>query len=157
MRESNSLSSCPPPPPNQSTINATSSMSPASESSTPLELSTNQKPLKPSNPQEEPGCTLSPASSENPAAASSNSSPETILSKVEAVIESVVDSMLHKQPELAIPIRVKKKQTQTRRSVIVGMMDSGAKATGRKADEAGSTRVLVRFPGRDERESWRFS
>ena len=94
------------------------------------------------------------------AAAAAASSAETTISKVEAVIESVIDSMLHRQPELTIPIRVKKKQQQqqqTRGSLGTSCSSSSLPATAAPDVTPAWTRVLVRFPGRNGQESWRFS
>lgn len=163
------MSSSPCLPPNyQSNANTFASMPPPAfgkpipnPDAPPIEFNSNQNllvcELDPEQPPEQQPCAVpAQAAVENAAAASSN--PETIISKVEAVIESVIDSMLHKQPELAIPIRVKKKQQQPRS--LVGMNSSSSSSslpvTAAPA-VAAWTRVLVRFPGRDGRESWRFS
>lgn len=156
MPESISWSSC--LPPNQSTFNAFSS------SRAPLELKSNQNiPHQlDSEPPEQP-CTGSQAADTHAAAAAATvSGPETIIFKVEAIIESVIDGMLHKQPELAIPIRVKKKQQQQQQPRSSVGMDSTSSSSflptpAAPAAAVAWTRVLVRFPGRDGRESWRFS
>lgn len=157
MPESISSSSC--LPPNQSTVNAFSS-SPA-----PLELKSNQNILHQLNSEhpEQPYTGSQAAESHAAAAAAAASGPETIISKVEAIIESVIDSMLHKQPELAIPIRVKKKQQQQQQPRSLVGTDSTSSSSSflptpaAPAAAVAWTRVLVRFPGRDGRESWRFS
>lgn len=170
---SKSMSSSPCLPPNhQSNANTFSSMPPPAfgkpnplssspnPDAPPIEFNSNQNlavceldPAQP--PEQQPWAVPAQAAVENDAAANSN--PETIISKVEAVIESVIDSMLHKQPELAIPIRVKKKQQQPRSSVGMNSSSSSSLPVTAAPAIAAWTRVLVRFPGRDGRESWRFS
>lgn len=68
-----------------------------------------------------------------------------VVSKVEAILESVVDSLLQKQKKVHVPINVKK---QPPRASI---------SSSSKSDSASAwTRVLVNFPGRDSREALRF-
>lgn len=160
MPESISSSSC--PPPNQSTVNVLSSMPPASEkpiqsaASNPHALvdpKSNHSELAPEQPR-----TVRQAAAKDAAAATA-SRAGTILSNIEAIIESVIDGMLHRQPGLAIPIRVKKKPRPHSSGGIGCSSSFSISATAPPAAPAPAawTRVLVRFPGRDDRESWRFS
>lgn len=152
--------------PDQSTANAFSSMPVASQkpflsppdTDAPLELDRSNENLLGELDREtsEQPSTVPQTPLKHAAAAASSS--ETTISKVEAVIESVIDGMLHRQPELAIPIRVKKRQQQqTRGSHEMTCSSSYLPATAASAVAPAWTRVLVRFPGRNGQESWRFS
>lgn len=68
-----------------------------------------------------------------------------VVSKVEAILESVVDSLLQKQKKIHVPINVKK---QPQRPSIG--------SSSRSITASAWTRVLVNFPGRDSREAFRF-
>ncbi|MCJ1465772.1 hypothetical protein MMC07_004391 [Pseudocyphellaria aurata] len=98
----------------------------------------------PETPQQQPLATTAPpvAGTDAAAVAAPTAGPDTILSKVEAVIESVVDGMLHKQPHIAIPIRVKKKPQQRPTGVASSSSSLWLPATA--ALEVPWTRVLAR-------------
>lgn len=68
-----------------------------------------------------------------------------VISKVEAILESVVDSLLQKQKEIQVPIKVKKQPPR-----------SGIGSSSRSISASAWTRVLVNFPGRDSREAFKF-
>lgn len=69
-----------------------------------------------------------------------------VVSKVEAILESVVDSILQKQKKIHIPINVKKQPPRP------GVGSSSSRSISASA----WTRVLVNFPGRNSREAFRF-
>lgn len=69
-----------------------------------------------------------------------------VVSKVEAILESVVDSILQKQKKIHIPINVKKQPPRP------GIGSSSSRSISASA----WTRVLVNFPGRNSREAFRF-
>lgn len=68
-----------------------------------------------------------------------------VVSKVEAMLESVVDSILQKQNKIHIPINVKKQPPRP-----------GIGPSSRSISASAWTRVLVNFPGRNSREAFRF-
>lgn len=68
-----------------------------------------------------------------------------VVSKVEAVLESAVDSLLQKQEKIHVPINVKKQPPKP-----------GIGSYSRSISASAWTRVLVNFPGRDSREALRF-
>lgn len=157
MPESISSTSC--APTSQSTVN---SMPPASEKPTQSAASNPDTLIDPKSNHgelapEQPRKVRQAAAKDAVAATASHAG--TILSSVEAVIESVIDGMLHRQPGLVIPIRVKKKP-RPHSSGGIGCSSSfsiPATAPSVAPVPAAWTRVLVRFPGRDDQESWRFS
>lgn len=67
------------------------------------------------------------------------------VSKVEALLESVVDSLLQKRKKIHVPINVKKQPPKPS----IG-------SSSRSFTASAWTRVLVNFPGRDSREVFRF-
>lgn len=68
-----------------------------------------------------------------------------VVSKVEAILESVVDSLLQKQKKIHIPINVKKQPPRP-----------GIGSSSRSISASAWTRVCVNFPGRNSREAFRF-
>lgn len=68
-----------------------------------------------------------------------------VVFKVEAILESVVDSLLQKQKKIHIPINAKKQPPR-----------HGIGSSSRNISATAWTRVLVSFPGRDSREAFRF-
>lgn len=68
-----------------------------------------------------------------------------VVSKVEAILESVVDSILQKQKKIHVPINVKKQPPRP-----------SLASSSRSITASAWTRVLVNFPGRDPREAFRF-
>lgn len=68
-----------------------------------------------------------------------------VVSKVEAILESVVDSLLQKQRKVHVPINVKKQPPKPSIS-----------SSSRSFTASAWTRVLVNFPGRNSREVFRF-
>ena len=69
-----------------------------------------------------------------------------VLSRIEAVFESVIDSLLQKQQKISIPIKVKRQPPKP----ILGSSESVSFTPS-------WTRVLVNFPGGETREASRFS
>ena len=68
-----------------------------------------------------------------------------VVSKVEAILESVIDSLLQKQKKIHVPIHVKKQPPKPSKG-----------SASRSFTASAWTRVLVNFPGRDSREVFRF-
>ena len=68
-----------------------------------------------------------------------------VVSKVEAILESVVDSLLQKERKIHVPINVKKQPPKPSRG-----------SSSRSFSASAWTRVLVNFPGRNSREGLRF-
>lgn len=68
-----------------------------------------------------------------------------VVSKVEAILESVVDSLLQKQKKIHVPINVKKQPPRP-----------GIGSSSRRISASAWTRVFVNFPGRNSREAFRF-
>lgn len=68
-----------------------------------------------------------------------------VVSKVEAILESVIDSLLQKQKKIHVPINVKKQPPKPSKG-----------SASRSSTASAWTRVLVNFPGRDSREIFRF-
>lgn len=68
-----------------------------------------------------------------------------VLSKVEAILESVIDSLLQKQKKIQVPINVKKQPPKLNTS-----------SSSRSFTTSAWTRVFVNFPGRDSREVFKF-
>lgn len=69
-----------------------------------------------------------------------------VVSKVEAIIESAVDSILQNQKRIHIPINVKKQPPRA----------GTGSSSSRSLSASAWTRVLVNFPGRNSREAFRF-
>ena len=67
-----------------------------------------------------------------------------VVSKVEAILESVIDSLLQKQKKIHLPIHVKKQPPKP------------SNGSSSSFPASAWTRVLVNFPGRDSREVFRF-
>lgn len=68
-----------------------------------------------------------------------------VVSKVEAILESVVDSLLQKQKKIHIPINVKKQPLRP-----------GIGSSSRGISASAWTRIFVNFPGRNSHEALRF-